>query len=197
VSLRVVVLVSGEGTILQALLDARADPSFKVEIVAVGSDRQGARGLARAEAAGVSTFVEPLEGDRGAWDVALAARVAEFSPDLVILAGFMRLVGPSFLARFGGRTLNTHPSLLPAFPGMHAVRDALAHGVTITGCTLFYIDDGVDTGPILAQRAVEILPSDDEAALHARIRESEREMMVCEVARLAASSLDMGRSPRT
>ncbi|VXC29330.1 Phosphoribosylglycinamide formyltransferase (fragment) [Aeromicrobium sp. 9AM] len=123
--------------------------------------------------------------DRAAWDQALAETVAAYDPDLVVLAGFMKLTGPAFLARFGGRTLNTHPALSPAFPGMHGPRDALAYGVKVTGATLFVVDEGVDTGPIVAQVAVPVLDGDDEATLHERIKTSERAMLVEWVGTLA------------
>jgi phosphoribosylglycinamide formyltransferase-1 len=123
--------------------------------------------------------------DRAAWDQALAEAVTAYGPDLVVLAGFMKLTGPAFLARFGGRTLNTHPALSPAFPGMHGPRDALAYGVKVTGATLFVVDEGVDTGPIVAQVAVPVLAGDDEATLHERIKTSERAMLVEWVGTLA------------
>jgi phosphoribosylglycinamide formyltransferase-1 len=184
---RLVVLVSGEGTTLQALLDACADPSYGVQIVGVGADRPGAGGLARAQRHGVPTFVEPLTAhpDRAAWDVALAARVEALQPDLVLLAGFMKLLGEAFLARFAGRTLNTHPALSPSFPGTHAPADALAYGVKVTGATLFVVDAGMDTGPVVAQRAVEVRDGDDVASLHERIKQAERQMLVDVVGRLA------------
>lgn len=184
---RLVVLVSGAGTNLQALLDATRDPeAFGARVVAVGSDRPGVEGLERAQRAGVDTFVLPVGdfADRAAWDRALAERVGQYAPDLVVLAGFMKLTGPAFLARFGGRTVNTHPALSPSFPGMHAVRDALEHGVKVTGATLFLVDAGVDTGPIVAQTAVPVLPGDDEASLHDRIKVAERAMLVEWVGRL-------------
>jgi phosphoribosylglycinamide formyltransferase 1 len=178
--------VSGAGTNLQALLDACADPGYGAQVVAVGADRKEIEGLTRAERAGVATFVLRMADfpDREAWDRALADAVAEHQPDLVVLAGFMKLVGPSFLARFGERTVNTHPALSPSFPGMHGPRDALAHGVKVTGCTLFIVDDGVDTGPIVAQRTVDVLDGDDEASLHERIKVVEREMLVDAVGRM-------------
>ncbi|MDQ1680238.1 MAG: phosphoribosylglycinamide formyltransferase 1 [Frankiaceae bacterium] len=183
---RLVVLVSGDGTNLQALLDASAAPAYGATVVAVGADRDGIRGLERAEHAGVPTFVCPVDGfgDRAQWDRALTDSVAAFEPDLVVLAGFMKLTGPAFLARFGGRTVNTHPALSPSFPGMHGPRDALAYGVKVTGCTLFLVDDGVDTGAIVAQRAVEVREDDDEATLHERIKSVEREMLVDMVGRM-------------
>jgi phosphoribosylglycinamide formyltransferase-1 len=129
--------------------------------------------------------------DRPAWDAALAAEVASHDPDLVVLAGFMKLTGPAFLARFGGRTLNTHPALSPAFPGMHGPRDALAYGVKITGATLFVVDAGVDTGPIVAQVAVPVLADDDESSLHERIKTSERAMLVEWVGTLARNGFQI------
>lgn len=187
---RLVVLVSGSGTNLQALLDgiaATGAEAYGAEVVAVGADREGIEGLARAERAGLPTFVCKV-GDHPArqeWDAALAEAVAAHEPDLVVSAGFMKIVGKEFLARFGGRFVNTHPALLPSFPGAHAVRDALAYGVKVTGCTVHFVDDGVDTGPIIAQRAVEILDEDDESALHERIKEVERRLLVDVVGRLA------------
>jgi len=183
---RVLVLLSGSGTLSQSLLDAAADAACPFQVVAVGSDRADAAGLDRARAAGVPTFVEALADhpDRTSWDVALSATVAAHRPDLVVLAGFMRLVGATFLAEHGGRCLNSHPALSPAFPGAHAVRDALAYGVQVTGTTLFLVDAGVDTGAIVAQRAVEVLPDDDEASLHERIKTHERELLVDVVARM-------------
>ncbi|MFD1859534.1 phosphoribosylglycinamide formyltransferase [Aeromicrobium camelliae] len=184
---RLVVLVSGSGTNLQALLDATADPAYGARVVAVGADRDDIEGLRRAERAGVPTFVVRLgdHADRDAWDTALAEQVAGYEPDLVILAGFMKLTGPVFLRKFGGRTLNTHPALSPSFPGMHGPRDALEYGVKITGATLFVVDEGVDTGPIVAQVAVPVLDDDDVASLHERIKVSERQMLVDWVGRLA------------
>ena len=182
-----VVLVSGSGTNLQALLDASAEPGFGARILAVGADRDGIEGLERADKAGVPTFVVGLGGfgDRAAWDAALAGQVAAYGPDLVVLAGFMKLVGPAFLAAFGGRCVNTHPALLPSFPGAHGVRDALAYGARVSGATVHLVDAGVDTGPIVAQHAVPVLPGDDEATLHERIKAVERELLVRVVGRMA------------
>ena len=184
---RLVVLVSGEGTNLQALLDAATDPAYGAEVVAVGADRHDIEGLRRAERSGVETFVHrvPDHQSRGEWDVALAATVASYQPDLVILAGFMKLVGPAFLAAHGGRTLNTHPALSPAFPGMHGPADALAYGSKVTGCTLFVVDGGVDTGPIVEQRAVRVEDDDTVETLHERIKAEERRMLVDMVGRMA------------
>lgn len=183
-SRRVVVLASGGGSTLQALLDAATDPGYGVTVAAVGSDRPTAGALDRAAAAGVATFCLPLEGDREAWDALLAETVASYQPDLVVSAGFMRLVGKTFLERYAGRLVNSHPSLLPAFPGMHAARDALAYGVRVTGCTLFVVDGGVDSGPIVTQVAVPVVEGDDEGALHERIKTEERRMLVDTVGRM-------------
>ena len=184
---RLVVLVSGSGTNLQALLDAAADPAFGAEVVAVGADRDGIEGLQRAERAGVETFVRRVKDfdDRAAWDADLAETVAAHRPDVVVLAGFMKLVGESFLATFGGRVLNTHPALSPSFPGMRGPADALDYGVKVTGCTLFVVDAGVDTGPIVAQSAVDVEPDDDVESLHGRIKTAGRTMLVEAVGRIA------------
>jgi len=184
---RLVVLVSGAGTNLQALLDATADPAYGARVVAVGADRDGIEGLARAERAGVPTFVLRVSDftDRAAWDDAVTGQVASYEPDLVVSAGFMKLVGPAFVARFGGRFVNTHPALLPSFPGMHGAADALAYGVKVTGATLFVVDEGVDTGAIIAQRAVDVADDDDVESLHERIKTVEREMLVDVVGRMS------------
>ncbi|WP_068263089.1 phosphoribosylglycinamide formyltransferase [Janibacter limosus] len=183
--LRIVVLVSGSGTLLQSLLDAAAAGTLPVQIVAVGTDRADCTGLARALAAGVPTFVEPVADhpDRDAWDAALAATISEHTPDLVVTAGFMRILGPQALA--AGTFLNTHPALLPAFPGAHGVRDALAYGVRVTGSTAHLVDAGVDTGPIIEQRTVTITDDDTEETLHERIKAVEREMLVDVVTAMA------------
>ncbi|MGQ0837610.1 phosphoribosylglycinamide formyltransferase [Actinokineospora sp.] len=181
---RVVVLVSGTGTLLQALLDETSGP---LRVVAVGADRGGIEGLARAERANLPAFAVRLSDhpDRAAWDKALTEAVAAHRPDLVVSAGFMKILGPAFLDRFGGRVVNTHPALLPAFPGAHAVADALAYGVRVTGSTVHLVDSGVDTGPIIAQAAVEVAPGDDEATLHERIKAVERRLLVDVVTRMA------------
>ena len=177
---RIVVLLSGAGTLCAALLAAADAPDAPFAVVAVGSDRAGAAGVAHACERGVPTFVTALPDhpDRLAWDRALAAELAAHRPDLVVCAGFMKLLGPAVLGAFGGRVLNTHPALLPAFPGAHAVRDALAAGVPTTGATVHLVDAGLDTGPVLAQREVPVLPGDDEARLHERIKTVERELLV-------------------
>jgi phosphoribosylglycinamide formyltransferase-1 len=181
------VLVSGGGTNLQALLDASADPSYGATVVAVGTDRDDIEGLARAERAGVPTFVRKVDQftSRGHWDSTLTDTVAAFEPDLVVLAGFMKLVGPEFLGKFAGRVVNTHPALCPSFPGTSGPADALAYGVKVTGATLFVVDEGVDTGPIIAQTVVPVQDDDDVASLHERIKVAERQMLVDTVGRIA------------
>lgn len=174
---RVLVLVSGSGTLLQALIDDLALGDCPYEIVAVGSDRSGTEGLTRAERAGIPCFVLALDAyaGRAAWDAALASTMAGFVPDLVVCAGFMRVLGPAVLSSH--RVLNTHPALLPSFPGVHGVRDALAHGVRVTGTTCHWVDAGVDTGPIIDQRAVRVEVGDTVETLHNRIKVEERAML--------------------
>ena len=186
---RVVVLVSGSGTNLQALLDAAQDPAYGARVVAVGADREGIEGLARADRADIPTFVRRLADfeTREGWDAAMRTVVGRFEPDLVVCAGFMKLLGQDFLDAF--LTLNTHPALCPSFPGMHGPRDALAYGVKVTGATLFVVDGGIDTGPIVAQVTVPVEDSDDEATLHERIKVVERRMLVESVGRIAREGL--------
>jgi formyltetrahydrofolate-dependent phosphoribosylglycinamide formyltransferase len=192
---RVAVLLSGTGSLCAALLAAADDPAYPAEVVVVGSDRD-AEGLEDARRRGLPTFVcaVPDHPDRAAWDRALAAELAAYEPRLVVSAGFMKLVGPAVLGAFGGRLINTHPALLPAFPGAHAVRDALAAGVQVTGATVHVVDAGIDTGPVLAQRQVDVLPGDDEARLHERIKAVERELLVQTVAEIVTAS--MRENPR-
>ncbi len=182
---RLVVLVSGSGTNLQALVDACADPAYGARIVAVGADREGIEGLARADRAGIPTFVRSVADfeTREGWDTALTTVVDRFEPDLVVSAGFMKLLSQEFLDRH--LTLNTHPALCPAFPGMHGPRDALGYGVKVTGATLFVVDGGVDTGPIVAQATVPVEDDDDVDSLHERIKVAERAMLVDAVGRMA------------
>ena len=173
----IVVLASGSGTLLQALLD---DPEPKpYRVAAVGSDLASCPALDRAEAAGVPTFICRLSdhADRRDWDRGLSVLTGSFNADLVVLAGFMKLVGPDFLAAFPSRVINAHPSLLPAFPGTRAPADALEHGVKLTGCTVFLVDGGIDAGPVVAQRAVPVLDDDDAGSLHERIKVAERELL--------------------
>lgn len=181
----IVVLVSGSGTLLQALIDASGDPAYGVQIVAVGADRDGIEGLARAERAGIPTFVEKVRDypSREDWDVALGAQFDTYAPDFIVTAGFMKIIGP---AAMGSRTfVNTHPALLPSFPGAHGVRDALAYGVKVTGTTCHLVDGGVDSGPIIDQRAVPVAADDDEESLHERIKVQERSLLVEVVGRMA------------
>src|SRR5215207_6285827 len=182
---RVAVLLSGTGSLCAALLAATEDPAYPAEVVVVGSDR-AADGLEHARRRGIPTFTCALADhpDRPAWDRALADELAAYEPDLVISAGFMKLVGPAVLAAFGGRIVNTHPSLLPDFPGAHAVRDALAAGVPTSGVTIHRVDEGLDSGPVLAQRAVEVRPDDDEASLRARIQAVEKPLYVETIRRM-------------
>ena len=184
---RLVVLVSGSGTNLQALLDASEDPAYGARVVAVGADREGIEGLARAERAGIPTFVHRVKdyATREEWDAALTASCAEHHPDLVVSAGFMKLVSEQFLAQFGGRVVNTHPALSPSFPGMRGPHEALEYGVKVTGCTLFLVDDGVDSGAIVAQRAVPVEDDDSVESLHERIKVAERAMLVDTIGRMA------------
>ncbi|MCW2753674.1 MAG: formyltetrahydrofolate-dependent phosphoribosylglycinamide formyltransferase [Marmoricola sp.] len=188
---RLVVLVSGAGTNLQALIDACADPAYGATVVAVGADRDGIEGLSRAERAGIPTFVRRV-GDftsRGHWDLTLTDTVGAFEPDLIVLAGFMKLVGTPFLERFAGRVVNTHPALCPSFPGTSGPADAIAYGVKVTGATLFVVDEGVDTGPIIAQTVVEVADDDDVESLHERIKTAERAMLVDSVGRIAREGM--------
>ncbi|HZZ48887.1 MAG TPA: phosphoribosylglycinamide formyltransferase [Pseudonocardia sp.] len=184
---RIVVLVSGSGTLLQALLDASAAPDYPAQVVAVGADRADIEGLRRGRSAGVPVFSVSLKdyADRDSWNEALTKAVAEHRPDLVVSAGFMKVLSSAFLSQVGAPVVNTHPALLPAFAGAHAVRDALAYGVKVTGCTVHLVDAGVDTGPVVAQRAVDVRAGDDEESLHERIKIEERRLLVDSVAELA------------
>lgn len=188
--MRLVVLLSGSGSNLQIMIDAVTSGELNVEIVAVGSDNHTAYGLTRAQQAGIETFVIDYSdhGSRVDWTSALTETVSSYQPDLVLSSGLMRIVGPEFIVRFAGRFLNTHPALLPSFPGAHAVADALAAGVVVTGTTLHLVDAGVDTGPILDQRAVTIAGDDDEASLHKKIKVAERQMLLENLALLAGGT---------
>ncbi|WP_314035017.1 phosphoribosylglycinamide formyltransferase [Dietzia sp. CH92] len=186
----IVLLASGSGTLAQSVLDAATRADCPYRVIALVSDRD-CEAVARAERAGLPTaVVRPGDhADRTDWDRALAETVGGFSPDWVVSAGFMRILGAQFLGRFADRVVNTHPALLPSFPGAHAVRDALAYGVRVTGCTVHLVDAGVDTGPVIAQRAVEILPGDTEPSLHERIKVVERELLVDVLAAAASGRL--------
>lgn len=192
--MRMVVLLSGSGSNFQTIIDAVASGDLSLEIVAAGSDNPAAYGLTRAQTAGVETFVVDYSAYalRAAWTTALAETVATYAPDIVLSSGLMRIVGKEFIDRFAGRFINTHPALLPAFPGAHAVADALAAGVVVTGTTLHLVDAGVDTGPILDQRAVRIDRDDSEASLHEKIKVAERQMLLENLAVLAG-----GTTPQT
>lgn len=183
-TLRVVVLLSGTGTLCQALFDAIDAGQVDAQVVAVVADQSDAQGLERARMRSIPAIAHPFAkgSDRGAWDAELRDIVASFSPDLVASAGFMKLLGPAFLEAFGGRTINTHPALLPSFPGMHGPRDALRAGVKVSGATVFLVDAGVDTGKILLQEAVNVHDDDTVDALHERIKVVERRLLVKAVA---------------
>jgi phosphoribosylglycinamide formyltransferase-1 len=182
---RLLVLASGTGSLLRSLLDA-AVGDYPARVVAVGVDRD-CPAVGIAEAAGVPTFRVRLgdHPDRAAWDAAITEATAAYHPDLVVSAGFMKILGPCFLSRFIGRVVNTHPALLPAFPGAHAVAESLESGVKVTGCTVHLVDAGMDTGPILAQQVVPVLDGDDETSLHERIKVVERRLLVEVLAALA------------
>ncbi|MCA5892560.1 phosphoribosylglycinamide formyltransferase [Isoptericola sp. NEAU-Y5] len=188
---RLVVLASGGGSNLAALLAAHDDAAYGARVVGVVSDKPAAGALDLARGAGVaSVVVAPADfADRADWNAGVAEAVAVFRPDYVVLAGFMRILAPSFVERFAGRIVNTHPALLPSFPGAHGVRDALAYGVRVTGCTVHVVDAGVDTGPILAQAVVPVADGDDEASLHERIKVAERALLVETVGRVAREGL--------
>ena len=186
---RLVVLASGTGSLLASLLDA-AVADYPARVVAVGVDRD-CRAVEIATEASLPTFTVRLADHPGrdAWDAALTEAVAAHAPDLIVSAGFMKILGPQFLTQFCGRTLNTHPTLLPAFPGAHGVADALAYGVKVTGCTVHLVDAGTDTGPILAQQPIPVLDDDDEETLHERIKVTERRLLVEVVAAVATGGV--------
>jgi phosphoribosylglycinamide formyltransferase-1 len=187
--MRIVALVSGTGSNLQAVIDAVKSGELDIEIAAVGADREGTYGVERSAEAGLETFVVNFNSfpTRAEWDAALTEKVASYSPDVVVSSGFMRIVSPEFIDTFHGKYLNTHPALLPAFPGAHGVRDAMAYGVKVTGCTVHWADAGVDTGPIIAQEAVVVEPDDTEESLHERIKVVERRLLIQTLADLAAA----------
>ena len=190
--LKVVVLISGGGSNLKALLDAAAEPTYPARVVAVGSDTDAA-GLEYARTAGIDTFVvRPRDFEnREAWGEAFAAEIRQHAPDLLVSAGLMRVLPAGFVREFSPRLINTHPALLPLFPGAHAVRDALAAGATETGVTVHIIDEGVDTGPVLRQRAVSILAEESEDELHERIKQIERPLLVDTVRDIATGALPL------
>jgi len=184
----IVVLISGAGTTMSAILEASGSDGYGARIAAVISDRPSAPGLDIARAAGVPTSVIPLADypSREEWNRDIVTAIDAHSPDLVVLAGFMKILAPATVAHFAGRIINTHPALLPSFPGAHGVRDALAHGVKVTGCTVIFVDEGVDTGPIIAQEVVEVTPNDTEETLHERIKTVERALVVDTIHALVA-----------
>ena len=183
-------LASGTGSLLHSLLQA-AVGDYPARVVAVGVDRD-CRAATIATESGIPSYLVRLgdHPDRESWDAALADITETHQPDLIVSAGFMKILGPQFLSRFPGRVVNTHPALLPAFPGAHAVPDALAYGVTVTGCTVHVVDSGVDTGPILAQQAVDVLDGDDEETLHERIKVVERRLLVDVLAALSTRGVN-------
>ncbi len=185
---RLVVLASGVGSTLQAVLDATRDPAYGAQIVAVGTDRDGTRAQERAEGAGIPVFTVRLPdfAERADFDVAVGDAIASYAPDLVVLAGYMKVLGPSVVRRFP--IVNTHPSLLPAFPGGHAIADALEYGVKVSGVTVHWVDEGVDTGPIIAQAPVPVEDGDTEDSLRERIQAVERDLYVQTIRRVAAAS---------
>ena len=190
--LTVAVLISGTGSNLRALLEAASAPGFPARIVAVGADREAA-GFAHAEAFGIPTFLVPFRQfeSREAWGRELGVQLDAWKPDLVVLSGMMRLLPAELVARWAPNIINTHPAYLPEFPGAHGVRDAIAAGVTQTGASVIVVDHGVDSGPILAQERVPVLPGDDEAALHERIKPVERRLLIDVVRRIASGEIDL------
>lgn len=191
---QVVVLASGSGTLFQSLIDSPARGKV-FQIAALITDQPMSAAVARAESARIAVRRLPLADfqDRAAWDAALAAELSALAPDLVVSAGFMRILGPQVLARLAGRIINSHPALLPAFPGAHAVRDALAAGAKLTGCTVHFVDAGIDTGQVVVQEAVAVLPQDDEASLHERIKQVERRLLEQVVVQFATDPANMQR----
>ena len=194
--LRLVVLISGGGSNLRALLDASDDAEFPARVVAIGADRD-AEGLAHAEEFGIPSFVVPFGAfdSREAWGDELLDQLRQWEADLVILSGFMRLLPPRVVQALSPALLNTHPAYLPEFPGAHAVRDALAAGVTETGASVIVVDNGVDTGPVVAQRRVAVLPGDTEARLHDRIKVVERQLLVDVVLDVANGRIRLDGGP--
>ena len=190
--LTVAVLISGTGSNLRALLEAASAPGFPARIVVVGADRE-AEGFAHADEFGIPTFLVPWSSfdSREAWGDELLRQLDVWSPDLIVLSGLMRLLPPALVAAYAPRIINTHPAYLPEFPGAHGVRDALASGTEQTGASVIVVDDGVDTGPILAQERVPVRPTDDEASLHDRIKPVERRLLIDVVRRIGAGELDL------
>jgi len=192
--LSVAVLISGGGSNLRALLEATGDPEYPARVVVVGADRE-AEGLAHAEEFGIPSFTVPFTrfASREAWGDELAEQLRVWKPDLIVLSGLMRLLPPALVAEYAPRIINTHPAYLPEFPGAHGVRDALAAGVAQTGASVIVVDDGVDTGPVIAQERVPVLPGDDEHTLHDRIKPVERRLLIDVVRRIATGELSLDR----
>lgn len=192
--LSVAVLISGGGSNLRALLEATGDPEYPARVVVVGADRE-AEGLAHAEEFGIPSFTVPFTrfASREAWGEELAEQLRVWKPDLIVLSGLMRLLPPALVAEYAPRIINTHPAYLPEFPGAHGVRDALAAGVAQTGASVIVVDDGVDTGPVIAQERVPVLPGDDEHTLHDRIKPVERRLLIDVVRRIATGELSLDR----
>lgn len=194
--LTVAVLISGTGSNLRALLEAARHPDFPARVIVVGADRE-ADGLAHAEEFGIPSFTVPWHEheSREAWGDELGRQLAVWNPDLVVLSGLMRLLPESLVARYTPRLINTHPAFLPEFPGAHGVRDALAAGVSETGASVIVVDDGVDTGPILAQERIPVLDGDTEHSLHERIKPVERRLLIDVVRRIATGELSLSSAP--
>ena len=190
--LSVVVLISGGGSNLRSLLDASQDAEFPARVIAIGADRD-AEGFAHAEEYGIPTFSVALSNfdSRDAWGDALLEQIAVWNPDLVVLSGFMKLLPPAVVAALSPSLINTHPAYLPEFPGAHGVRDALTAGVTQTGASVIVVDNGVDSGPILAQERIPVLPDDTEASLHERIKPVERRLLIQAILDIANGHIDL------
>ena len=181
-SAKIVILASGQGSLALAIVDAVHSGELQAQILEVISDKPDAQVLQRAKESGVATFIHPMQKDRLQWDAQLIEHMDGLAPDLVVSAGFMRILSPYFVSRF--KIINTHPALLPSFPGAHAVRDAIAAGVSVTGASVHWVDAGVDTGEVISQATVDVLPTDDESTLHERVKIAERGLIVATLKKL-------------